>query len=119
MAESMSEIMNPGAVQRDPDFPDAPLQWARESAIEAAQADGIDLTNEHWETIAALQSYFARNEQPKVRDLHDALEEHFHAKGGLKFLYEIFPGGPVAQGCRYAGLEAPAGVVDQSFGSVQ
>jgi hypothetical protein len=27
------------------------------------------------------------------------------------------PGGPVAQGCRIAGLTAPAGVTDKSFGS--
>ena len=54
-----------------------------------------------------------------MRVLHDALDEKFHVKGGMKVLYEMFPGGPVAQGCRLAGLEAPAGAVDKSFGSVQ
>ncbi len=119
MADSMSEIMNPGAVSKDQDFPDAPDDWSRASAESAAKADGIDLTPDHWETIKALQSYFANHEKPNVRELHDALEERFHAKGGLKHLYERFPGGPVAQGCRFAGLQPPAGAADKSFGSVQ
>ena len=52
-----------------------------------------------------------------MRQLHDALDERFHAKGGLKYLYEVFPGGPIAQGCRFAGLKPPAGAADKSFGS--
>jgi len=67
----------------------------------------------------ALQEYFAKNASVNVRHLHDALEEHFHGRGGLRFLYELFPGGPVAQGCRIAGLQPPAGSTDRSFGSVQ
>ena len=55
----------------------------------------------------------------KVRELLDALDEKFHGKGGLKYLYSLFPGGPVAQGCRIAGLQAPAGSTDMGFGSVQ
>lgn len=52
------------------------------------------------------------------RALHDALEEKFHHKGGLKFLYTLFPRGPVAQGCRLAGLTPPPGSFDPSYGSV-
>ena len=119
MAASMSEIMNPGAVVRDAEFPDAPDDWNRRTAEEAAEADGIQLTDDHWETIKALQNRFAQAQRPNVRQLHDALEEHFHARGGLRHLYALFPGGPVAQGCRFAGLQPPAGAADKSFGSVQ
>ena len=119
MADSMSEIMNPGAVNKDQEFPNAPEDWSRDAAEAAARADGIELTPDHWDTIKALQAYFAQHERPNVRELHDALGERFHAKGGIKFLYERFPGGPVAQGCRFAGLQAPAGAADKSFGSVQ
>ena len=119
MAESMSEIMNPSAVDKDDAFPDAPADWSQAAAEASAKADGIELTEDHWETIRSLQSYFAQHGKPNVRALHDALEEKFHAKGGLKYLYERFPGGPVAQGCRFAGLQAPAGAADKSFGSVQ
>ena len=119
MAETMSDILNPGARNRDPEFPQAPGEWTRASAEAAAQADGVQLTDDHWVAIRALQGYFASHERPNVRELHDALEEAFHVKGGLKYLYELFPGGPVAQGCRFAGLQAPAGASDKSFGSVQ
>jgi len=119
MADSMREIMNPGATGKDGDFPHAPDDWNRAAAEAAADADGITLTDHHWGAIKALQAYFSHHERPNVRELHDALDELFHAKGGIKFLYEIFPGGPVAQGCRFAGLQAPAGAADKSFGSVQ
>lgn len=119
MVQAMQEAINPGAVQHDADFPYAPSDWSREAAAAAAQAESMELTPDHWVVIGALQRYFNDNKQPHVRDLHDALNERFHAQGGLKYLYAIFPGGPVAQGCRFAGLEAPAGAVDKSFGSTQ
>ncbi|MGB5832789.1 MAG: TusE/DsrC/DsvC family sulfur relay protein [Thiohalocapsa sp.] len=119
MVQSMQDVMNPGAVQRDANFPHAPEDWSREIANSAANAEAVELTEDHWVVISALQRYFTEHAQPNVRTLHDALGERFHAKGGLKHLYGIFPGGPVAQGCRFAGLEAPPGAVDKSFGSVQ
>lgn len=120
MADSMKEIMNPGATRRaSPDFPHAPADWDEAVATEVAGKEGLSLDDQHWEVIRALQEYFDRNEDPNVRDLHDALDEKFHSLGGLKFLYKILPGGPVAQGCRLAGLKAPAGAEDTSFGSVQ
>jgi tRNA 2-thiouridine synthesizing protein E len=119
MAETMQEILNPGATNRDADFPDAPQEWTRASAETAAANEGIDLNDDHWAVIRALQHFFAGDETPSVREVHDALEERFHTQGGLKYLYGIFPAGPVAQGCRLAGLQPPAGAVDPSFGSVQ
>jgi tRNA 2-thiouridine synthesizing protein E len=118
MANDMNEILNPGTAQRDPDFPQAPPDWTRETAVAAATADGIELGADHWEAIGALQAYFAGQGKPNMRQLHDALEERFHSRGGLKYLFEAFPGGPIAQGCRFAGLQPPAGATDKSFGSV-
>ena len=119
MAESMNEILNPNiAAKKDPAFPNAPADWSRSSGDDRAREEGIDLTDDHWAAVAALQEYFAKKDRPNLRELHDALDEKFHAKGGLKYLYQLFPGGPVAQGCRVAGLEAPAGSQDASFGSV-
>lgn len=104
-----------------PDFPHAPAGWSVAEVAAAAATDGLDLGSDHWEVVHALQEYFARHEDQPVntRELHDALDEKFHAKGGLKYLYTLFPGGPIAQGCLIAGLEPPAGSLDTGFGSVQ
>lgn len=105
----------------DPDFPHAPDDWTKQQALEIAREEGLDMTEEHWETVRALQSYYAQHEDAakiNPRDLHDALDEHFHPQGGIKHLYLLFPGGPIAQGCRLAGLKAPFMASDLSFGSV-
>jgi len=98
----------------------APMGWSPAQAEAAARAEGVTLGEEHWELIAALQEFHARNagRPVRLRDLQDALEEKFHHRGGLKYLYTLFPGGPVVQGSRLAGVPAPAGAVDRGFGSV-
>lgn len=104
-----------------PDFPYAPLDWRREDAMQTARAENLELTDAHWNVIRALQNYYAHHGDETVislRDLHDALDEHFHPQGGLKYLYALFPGGPIAQSCRLAGLKAPFMARDLSFGSV-
>lgn len=100
-------------------YPDAPHGWTPARAGEIAAEQGILLTQEHFETLRALQAYYANTEHPRIRELVDALDERFHTRGGLKHLYTLFPGGPVAQGCRLAGLSVPPGAEDRSFGSVQ
>jgi len=109
-----------GGADMDPRFPHGPEGWSPAAALEAARAEGLELGAEHWEALRALQDYFARHQATPInlRELHDALDEKFHNHGGIKHLYRLFPGGPVAQGCRLAGLEVPAGAIDKSFGSV-
>jgi len=105
----------------DPDFPHAPLDWTREAAMATAREEGLALTEVHWEAIRAMQRYYARHADDTtltLRELHDALEEHFHHQGGLKYLYTLFPGGPIVQISRLGGLVAPANAIDRSFGSV-
>ena len=94
--------------------------WSDENARQAAAEEGITLTDDHFEMLHALQEYYSRHDINLVnmRELHDALEEKFHYKGGMKYLYDLFPGGPVAQGCKIAGLHVPSGAVDKGFGSV-
>lgn len=99
-------------------FPHAPGDWSTSTAEAVAGEDGIELNDDHWQLIRALQEYYNKAERPTLRAITDALEESFHSKGGMKYLYQIMPGGPVAQGCKLAGLQVPAGAVDKSFGSV-
>ncbi|MBI3432403.1 MAG: TusE/DsrC/DsvC family sulfur relay protein [Hydrogenophilales bacterium] len=105
----------------DPDFPDAPPEWTRDDAMNIAREEGLTLTEGHWSVVRALQHYYAQHADDTVinlRDLHDALDECFHQQGGLKYLYTLFPGGPIAQSCRIAGLKAPYIASDPHFGSV-
>lgn len=121
MIDAHLQILRGHTPMPSTDFPHAPIDWTPGVARLRAQQEGLNLSPDHWEAIHALQEYFARNAEEHGihgRALHDALDEHFHARGGIKFLYRIFPGGPVAQGCRLAGLKAPAIAVDRSFGSV-
>lgn len=106
------------ASQNQSSYPNAPDGWSPEAALEYAKEEQIELTSDHWEELAALQEYYAKHDRVNLRELSDALEERFHAKGGKKYLFSLFPGGPIAQGCRLAGLEMPRGTVDRGFGSV-
>ena len=119
--KTMKEVMHPGYdADVDPDFPKAPHEWRRDQAVATAKEEGIELGDDHWDALRALQEFYVRHENSRIntRELHDALDEKFHTKGGIKYLYQLFPGGPIAQGCRLAGLEAPAGAADSGFGSV-
>ena len=100
------------------EFPHAPHGWDLGKAKQEIEKSGLAFKDDYVVIIKALQSYFSSHDKPNRRELTDALEERFHVKGGLKYLYKLLPKGPVAQGCQIAGLSAPAGSVDQSFGSV-
>lgn len=102
----------------DARFPHAPEEWTPAAAEKIAREEGLEIGDDHWEAIGALQEYYARHAAINLRELHDALDEKFHQKGGIKYLYSLFSGGPVAQGCRLAGLKPPAGAIDRGFGSV-
>ena len=118
----MTELMRPPqALAPQPGFPYAPSDWTESDAVAKAREENLSLGPDHMEMLGALQEYFARNadREMNTRELHDALDEKFHHKGGMKYLYKLFPGGPVAQGCLLAGLPVPPGARDSSFGSVQ
>ncbi len=92
--------------------------WSKAKAAELARADGIELTDAHMKVIALLQQlYVARGAAPHARLVAAALNDAFAAEGGSKLLYQLFPGGPVAQGSRLAGVPAPHDTQDLSFGS--
>ena len=102
------------------EFRYAPLDWTLDKARAAASLDGLAPGEDHWEVVRGLQEFYARHHNLSIsmRELQDALEEKFHHKGGMKYLYTLFPRGPIAQGCRLAGLRPPAGAIDRGFGSV-
>lgn len=120
MNQTSTGNLQPGHHYSGADFPFAPEGWAPTVAESIASREGLVFKEEHLDVIRALQKYFSTNDKPTFhgRALHDALEESFHSRGGLKYLYELLPGGPVAQGCRLAGVKQPASSENSGFGSV-
>jgi tRNA 2-thiouridine synthesizing protein E len=120
--ETYSEqVFNEKVFERDPaqHLEELP-EWNRQIAIEAAGREGIELTEEHWEVLHYLRRHFATEGQSRfARRLSQELEEKIAGDRGRRYLYQLFPGGPITQGCRIAGLPAPPFHEDRSFGSVE
>lgn len=119
MAKTMDDILHPGLNDTPPGYPHAPPGWSPTDGEQAIADYGLVLGADHWKVVCALQEYFARHENQvnNLRELHDALEEKFHRQGGRRYLFQLFPKGPVVQGCRLAGLEVPAGRNDPASGA--
>lgn len=92
--------------------------WTEDQARRMAHDEGLELNDEHMEVICWLRDHFAEcGPAENARMLSKAMEESFVDMGGLKHLYQLFPGGPVYQGSRIAGLPVPPGSQDKSFGT--
>ena len=118
MVMTMNTILHPGHNMGDPSFPNAPDDWKRDEAEKEAEAMGLEIVDDHWEVIRVLQGSYAEDQTPPLRRLHDALEARFGRKGGLAYLYQILPGGPIYQGARLAGYSPPSDSLQPSFGSM-
>jgi tRNA 2-thiouridine synthesizing protein E len=81
--------------------------WSESFVRALAQADGLELTAEHWAVIRYLRDYYERHaRQATVRDMIQHFRELWGAERGSNvYLHKIFPrGGPQKQGNRLAGL---------------
>jgi len=92
--------------------------WSPIIATRLAREEGIDeLTEAHWHVIYALRNLYRENGRAaNVREVMHILERDFADSGGRRYLYEMFPKGPVSQGSRLAGVPVPPGASDPSFG---
>ena len=117
----MLDINKATITQNDPEgnmFGLAP--WSPLIAQRQAEAEGVFLTDEHWEIIIYLRErYRNRGGAGSAREVLQELEEKFSDGQGRRSLYELFPGGPVSQASRLGGLPLPPYSSDPSFGSVQ
>ena len=81
--------------------------WSEDFARVQAQAEGLELTEAHWQVIFFLRAYF---EEHRVQAQVRAMIWHFakmwgSERGNNHHLHELFPiGGPQKQGNRLAGL---------------
>jgi tRNA 2-thiouridine synthesizing protein E len=93
--------------------------WSQSKANELAVLEGIKLTPAHWEVIYALRNHYQEyGPDSSARSLLHCMEVEFGERGGKKYLYELFPRGPVNQACRIAGIPLPPHSTDPAFGSV-
>ena len=92
--------------------------WTEQQAIEMARAEGLELNEAHLGMIRYLRDCYADHGGTiNARMLMQSLEAEFAGMGGHRFLYMLFPHGPIAQASRYAGLPMPPGTRDPSFGT--
>jgi len=80
--------------------------WSEELAEAMAEAEGIKLTEKHWDIINYLRDeYFNNNgNQPNTRTIIKAMSEKWGEKVKQKDVYELFPLDPSKQAGRIAGL---------------
>jgi len=92
--------------------------WNEDMAHALASEENISLTDEHIDVLNYLRKYYDKNGQGyNARTLLNVMEFEFGNWQGKKHLYELFPKGPVFQGCKLAGIPLPPNCNDPSFGS--
>lgn len=92
--------------------------WSPLVANRIAGDEGLALEDEHWQVIYCLREWFRMlGPDWTARQMTHKLEREYADLGGRRYLYELFPHGPLAQGCRLAGLPLPVGTLSPSFGS--
>lgn len=117
--EILEEARDPAARRYDPNGNLETLApWSMAEAEQRARALGIEMTEDHWEVVMLLRDYYCDSGQEvDARQMLDALAREFSEDGGRRFLYRLFPGGPVTQGSQIAGIPLPANTLDASFGT--
>ncbi len=84
--------------------------WTKGVAADIAAEDEIDLTENHWEIIQFLRSFYQEHEisPPSNRLFVKAVKEALgEEKGNSIYLMQLFPGTPAKTACRIAGLPRP------------
>jgi len=96
-------------------------EWSPAIARELARSEGIELTEAHFTVLDFLRDYMIEQggSHENAHKILRTLEDHFVTEGGGRWLYSLFPGGPVRQGSKIAGLPESPHLVDPSFGTAR
>ncbi len=82
-------------------------EWDKAVAEAIAAAEGITLTQDHWDVIEYLRDAFLNHngEQPNNRAILKAMQEKWpDRKVDNKTLFDLYPGNPSKQAGKIAGL---------------
>ena len=80
--------------------------WTPDVAAEIAAAEGVALSERHWDIINYLrEEFFDNNEnQPNERHMGKAMSDLWGTSVSTKDLYDLFPMQPSKQAGKIAGL---------------
>ena len=83
--------------------------WSEPVAEALAAAEGIQLSEAHWEIIWLLRRYYEQfDSSPSMRPLVKYSKLHLGTdKGRSVYLMSLFPGSPAKLGSKIAGLPKP------------
>ncbi|MCB1582702.1 MAG: TusE/DsrC/DsvC family sulfur relay protein [Marinicella sp.] len=82
--------------------------WNEQIAIALAKTDGIELGEDHWLVINAVRDiYQLTGETPPMRLLIKELNKRIETEINSRFLYRLYPDGPVRLASKHAGLPKP------------
>lgn len=93
-------------------------QALRERVALRADQEGWRLTDAHWDVVKFLINLYADHgeELPEARELMERLDQHYAAEGGSRYLYTLFPHGPIGQICALTDLPLPRHARDIGMG---
>ena len=88
-----------------------PESWDETAALQLAQSEGVELTDEHWQVIRFMREYY--DEHRVAADARFVIkfmeEEMGMGRKARNYLFKLFPYGYVQQACKIAGMKRPRG----------
>ena len=87
--------------------------WSRELAGMIAESENIAMGDDHWEVVNFMRKFYEEYQiEPAARILTRAIKRTLGPeKGASKYLYELFPDGPIRQASKIAGLPKPTSCI--------
>ena len=87
--------------------------WNEIVAHAIAVTDDIELTEAHWEIIYFIRDYYQNfNHLPNTRVFIKAIRNTLgENKGNTRYLYRLFPDGPLKYACKIGGLPKPTSCI--------
>jgi len=87
--------------------------WNPELAGIIAESENIEMNDDHWEVVNFVRKFYEEYQiEPAARILTRAIKRTLGPeKGNSKYLYELFPDGPLKQASKIAGLPKPTSCI--------